>query len=76
MKVIEGGFKPTINADIVAELRRVADRIERGEIDTVVLVYLADDHYEVSQSCSPRDGVVMATMLHRAAANRLYEGPQ
>lgn len=72
-------LRPTvIDRAIVAELRAVADLIESGASDVVTLCYLnpAKDRYECSTSASPSTGLLMATLLHKAAVDRLFEGPQ
>lgn len=64
------------DAQIVQCLRYLAGEIEAGRVRHVIIASLADGAYRVKESCSPHEGLVLATLLQRAAVDRLYEGPQ
>lgn len=48
------GIKPSPSAEIVADLRRLADRIEAGEVDAA---------FGVSVVAGPRTGVISISLL-------------
>lgn len=64
--LVKGNPLPDDFPDI---LRRLADRVERGEISSFVGMYAHDDIFEFLYPSCLRDSLVLATLLqHRTCA--------
>lgn len=57
--------------DVGGILRRLADRADAGELDSLVWAYQADGAYSVGLPSSLVDSLVLATMLHVTCVDRL-----
>lgn len=68
MKLIQGDFsKPTtsnIAPDFADSLRKLADAIDAGRVESCVLACVQDGAYMVLKPSSASDSLVLASLLH------------
>jgi hypothetical protein len=74
MKVIEGGFGRQPCANLAADLREMADAVERGELVDLVACYTQNGEYQTLYAASLESSVFLATLLHRRSIDRCIEG--
>lgn len=70
MNVIPIGTKNLLPADLPAQLRALAERIERGEINSMVVAY-SDDSYRFLWSSSLADSLILTALAHACAVDRV-----
>lgn len=74
MKIIEGGFGKS-DADLApgfaAILRELADTVDAGEISSMAVICVRDGQYELYMPSSINETILLATLLHRRAVDRV-----
>ncbi len=73
MQVIEGGFGKKACEDLAKNLRALAEAVDRGEVVNLVMVFVEDGEYQTHLSASIQDSIVMASLLHRVAVDKLFK---
>lgn len=71
MAVLELALPRKLPADCASTLRELADRIDRNEIDSMVLACNAGDDRIFMWPSSLYDSMILAVMIHAQAADRL-----
>jgi len=71
MKVLT--FSKRAPDGLAADLRRMADAVERGEITNVVACFVEGDNYCYLWATSLFDAVGMTALLHQQAIDRMRQ---
>lgn len=66
--------KQALPPDLPKLLRDMASRIEQGSITQMIIVYVEDDNYAFAWPSGLRDSLVLATLMHHEAINRMKLG--
>lgn len=72
-KIVAVQFGPRAPDDLPGILRELADAAERGEVTGMVFAYVRDDLYQTGLSASPQQALVMSTILHERAVEKLFD---
>lgn len=75
MKIIDGGFgKPTPKApsDLAANLRQLADQVDAGEVEGVILAFVRNGEYMLEFGTSIAESIILARLLDAAAIGKMY----
>lgn len=73
MEVIEGSFGKKAPANLAADLRAIADAVDRGEILDLVAVYVHQDQYQFLYGTNIAYAVTLTSLLQQQAVNRMRE---
>jgi hypothetical protein len=71
LKVITGNFAAAAvpNPGLANDLRALADRVEKGEVKSVIAAYIGDGDYCFLKSCSLEDALMLMTLGQRRAVD-------
>jgi hypothetical protein len=72
MKVIEGQFGKKAPANLSADLRALADAVDRGEITDLTAAYIQNDTYSMLYASSNRTCLELATLLRRSCEDKFF----
>jgi hypothetical protein len=72
MKVIEGGFGKKAAANLSADLRELADAVDRGEIVDLCAAYIQNDNYAMLYAASNRVCLELSTLLQRSCEDKYF----
>lgn len=75
MKVIEGSFGVSgIAPDFAAELRKLADAVERGDVGSCVVAATWHGCYTFIKPSSLSESIILTTLLHDSVVRSFREG--
>lgn len=74
MNVVEGKFGKQACGDLSAQLRAMADAVDRGEIVDFVAAYTERGEYETFYASALDQSLVLASLLHRRCVDRFFVG--
>lgn len=74
MKVIEGLFGRQACTNLAADLRELAEAVDRGEIVDLVAAYVRQDEHETLCAASLSQSIFLATLLQRRAIDNCMGG--
>lgn len=74
MKIIEGGFGKKACSNLSADLREMADAVDRGEILDLISVYVQNDNYTFLYGTSISYAVTLSSLLQQQCINRMRTG--
>lgn len=64
---------PKAPADLSAQLREIADAIDRGEVTALVASMVRGNDFSFVYGASIRDGLELSTLLHHRCVERYKE---
>lgn len=73
MKVLEGNFSAGVPPDVPFKLRKLADDIEAGDVEGVVVAYALRDDYKFIIGAKSEKSVVLGTLLKTIIVERVLE---
>lgn len=71
MAVLELAVPRKLPADCAQALRELADQVERNEVDSLVVGYVAGGDHVFMWPSSLYDSIILAVMIHAQAVDRL-----
>lgn len=74
MNLIEGGFGKRACTDLSAQLREMADAVDRGEVVDFIAAFVRDGTYEFILATSLQDQLVLATLMQSKIIDRYKVG--
>ncbi|HEU4344770.1 MAG TPA: hypothetical protein VFU31_24745 [Candidatus Binatia bacterium] len=66
-------WKPKAPADLSAQLREIADAVDRGEVTALVAAMTRGKEFSFVYGASIRDGLELATLLQHRSVERYKE---
>lgn len=74
MNVVTPVFGRKAPADLSKNLRELADAVDAGEIECMVIAYIHNDEYRFQHAASYKDSVVLTALLQDLNLRRMrYE---
>lgn len=71
--VITGGWLPDARADFAQYLRKMADRVDAGDVTDMVMMYCDDNTYCYKRWTSKFSAVALTAMAHEEALRMMRE---
>ena len=73
MRVIEGGFGRQAPDDLSERLREMADEVDDGDINGMVVAYVYKGNYSFVFGTSLAESILLATLLQQQSIDRMRE---
>ena len=62
---------PPVPSDLSANLRELADAVDRGEVHGLEMAFVRNGCYEFQHATTPGDAVILSSLLHASCVDRL-----